>query len=127
MKTNKKFKGIVENKVNMGMFDFSVIFITGDYEMALDYVKWKFDNKTQNLEDFDMGYEPLGKCFFLAGYIPIVWLPKKPNTKREHAIYAHECLHAVFHLFEWASLPITRDTEEVMTHALAHLITNGIK
>lgn len=68
-----------------------------------------------------------GKCFFRGGYVPIIWIPKKPRTAREHATLAHECLHVIFHLFEWANIPITRDTEEVMTHSMAYLITNAIK
>ena len=120
----KKWKGITEKRVHMGAFDFDVIILVGDYKTACAYIKWKFDDT--NLEDFDKGYVSRGKCFFRQGYVPIVWIPKIPETNREHATYAHECLHAVFHLFEWAGLPLTRDTEEVMTHSMAHLITNGI-
>jgi len=123
----KKWKGITENRVHMGLFDFTVIVVVGDYKTTLAYVSWKFEDKKTNLEDFDMEYIPRGKCFFRRGYVPVVWLPKIPKTKREHATYAHECLHAVFHLFEWVSLPLNRDTEEVMTHSMAHLIANGLK
>ena len=110
----------------MGVFDFSVNVVVGDYKTACAFVLWKFDDKETDLESEDMNYIPRGKCFFTQGYIPIIWIPKIPKTKREHATYAHECLHAIFHLFEWANIPVTRDTEEVMTHAMAHLITNGI-
>lgn len=123
----KKWKGITENRVHMGAFDFSVIVIVGDYKTACAYTLWKLKDKETNLEEYDMDYEPRGKCFFRRGYIPIIWIPRKPKTHREHATFAHECLHAVFHLFEWASIPLTRDTEEVMTHSMAHLITNGLK
>lgn len=123
----KKWKGIIENRVHMGVFDFEVVVVVGDYKTACSYALWKFEDKDTNLEDFDNGYEPRGKCFFRRGYVPVIWIPRKPKTKREHATYAHECLHAVFHLFEWANLSINRETEEVMTHSMAHLITNGIK
>ena len=123
----KKFKGITENKVYMGTFDFDVIVLVGDYKTALAYVSWKFNDKKTRLEDFDMEYIPRGKCFFRQGYVPVIWIPRKPKTPREHATLAHESLHAVFHLFEWADLPLTRDTEEVMTHAMSHIITNAIK
>lgn len=123
----KKFKGIIENRVHMGVFDFSTIVVVGDYRTALAYVRWKFEDKTSRLEESDIGYVSRGKCFFRVGYVPIIWIPKRPTSKREHATYAHECLHAVWHMFDWANIPITRDTEEVMTHSMAHLITNGIK
>ena len=123
----KKWKGITENRVHMGTFDFTVIVLVGDYKTALAYVSWKFEDNDTDLEDFDMNYIPRGKCFFRQGYVPVIWIPRKPKTPREHATMAHESLHAVFHLFEWANLPITRDTEEVMTHAMSHIITDAIK
>jgi hypothetical protein len=131
--TKKKSKaqqlGLIENIVHMGVFDFEVSIIIGTYSKVGAYIEWKFEEKDFNPSDWgmDMDNEPLGTCFFSAGYDPIIWIPKKPKTSREHATYAHECLHAVWHLFEWADIPITSDTEEVMTHAMSHLITNGIK
>lgn len=121
----KKFKGITEKKIHMGMFDFVVIVIIGDYTVAKSYVSWKFEDKETDLDEFNREYEPRGMCFFRRGYVPIIWIPKKPKTKREHATLAHESLHAVFHLFDWINLPLNRDTEEVMTHAMAHIIANA--
>ena len=121
----KKWKGITEKRIHMGTFDFEVIVIFGDYKTACAYVSWKFDDAETDLGAFDMGYIPRGKCFFRRGYVPIIWIPRKPKSIREHATLAHESLHAVFHLFEWANLPLTRDTEEVMTHAMAYIITNA--
>ena len=121
-----KFKNIKHNTVHMGTFDFSVIVVVGDYSEAFKFVCWKFEDNT-DMGDLDMGYEARGRCFFRRGYVPIIWIPAKPKTPREHATYAHECLHAVYHLFEWSGIPATRDTEEVMCHAMSHLITNGIK
>lgn len=117
-----EWKGITEKTVYMGAFDFSVIVLFGNQRTSLAYVSWKFEDKETDLES---NYR--GKCFFKQGYIPIIWIPKKPRTNREYAIYAHECLHAIWHMFEWANIPITRDTEEVMAHSMAHLIANGLK
>lgn len=122
----KKWKGITEREIHMGVFDFTVIVVVGDYKTACAYVLWKFEDKETDLEAFDMNYKPRGKCFFKQGCVPVIWIPKNPKTAREHATLAHECLHAVFHLFEWANIPLTRDTEEVMTHSMAHLITNAV-
>lgn len=115
--------GLKEIRIHMGAFDFSVICIIGDYKNTEQYVRWRFDDKEFNAEKWDMGYIPLGKVFFRQGYVPILWIPRKPKTAREHATLAHEALHCVFHLFEWASLPLTGDTEEVMTHSMAYIIT----
>lgn len=122
----KKWPNIVENRVHMGMFDFSVIVLVGDYAEAVKYVLWKFEDTESTVEGFDRGYPPRGQCFFRRGYVPVVWIPRRPRTRREHATFAHECLHAVWHLFDWAGLPITVDNEEVMAHALGHLVTHGL-
>lgn len=123
-KTEAKKRGIKTIQVHMGAFDFIVNVVIGDYKAACAFALWKFEDKTTNLEDFDMGYIPRGKCFFRRGYAPIIWIPSIPKKAREYATLSHECLHAVFHLFEWAGLPLTRDNEEVMTHSMAHLINS---
>lgn len=123
--TKGKKLNLQEIRVNMGLFDFDVLFAIGDYSKMQEYIKWKYEDKYFALENFDKGYECRGKCFYRVGYVPIIWIPRRPKTPREYATLAHECLHAIFHLFEWAGLPITRDTEEVVTHSQAHLI-NGL-
>ena len=63
MKTIKKWQGITENRVEMGIFDFSVIVVVGDYKTTCAFVNWKFEDKI-DLEEYDMNYIPRGKCFF---------------------------------------------------------------
>lgn len=126
-KTEAQKRGLYEKRIHMGVFDFEVIVITGKYEDACKYVSWKFEDKETDLMSWDNGYIPRGKCFFRRGYVPVVWVPRKPRNAREWATLSHECLHAVFHLFEWVNLPINRDTEEVMAHAMAHLIAGAFK
>ena len=125
MKNIKKDFGLNEIRVHMGLFDFTVVCVIGNKKKADEYVAWKFDDK--ELPNFDQGYETIGRCYFKRGYVPVIWIPRKPKTTREHATLAHECLHAVFHLFDWVGLRVTRDTEEVMTHSMAHLIDSILR
>lgn len=127
MKKNKF--NIKEVRVHMGLFDFTVVAITGDYKEAYRYVAWKFEDKDleKQLPELEGDYESRGKCFHRVGYVPVIWIPRKPKTAREHATLAHECLHAVYHLHEWSLVPLGRDTEEMTCHALAHLYTNILK
>lgn len=104
----------------MGIFDFDVICVIGDHKNLENYCRWKFEQKDFSLES---EYEARGWCIYRRGYVPVIWIPRLPKTPREHATLAHECLHAVYHLFAWASIPMTRDTEEVVTHSMSHLIT----
>lgn len=121
-----KSLGLKEVRTSMGMFDFDVICVVGEYFAATKFVARKFEDEffLEIAEDSNKGYVPRGKCFYRTGYVPIIWLPGKPKSPREVATLAHECLHAVMHLFDWAAVPVTRDTEEVFAHAQAHLVTN---
>lgn len=106
------------------MFDFSVEFYVGDYKSAVKFASKKFEDDGEAIDDntFTKGYEPRGQTLFRRGYVPIIWIPRRPVTSREHATLAHECIHAVMHLFDWVSLDVNRETEEVFAHAVAHLI-----
>ena len=111
--------GLKEIRIEMGMFDFSVLCIVGHRKNVDKYIRWKYNDP-----NFDSGeHNQRGFCFARKGYVPVIWIPRKPKTPREYATLAHECIHAVWDLFVWADMPISRDTEEVMTHATAHLIT----
>jgi hypothetical protein len=117
--------GLKEVYVHMGTFDFAVYCIVGSYDSAAKYTAWKFEDK--NYENFandsNKGYEPRGKTFFKTGYVPVIWIPKRPETPRQIATLAHECLHAVYHMMDWASVPTIVETDEVICHAMSHLIT----
>ena len=56
----------------MGVFDFSVISIIGDYKKTEKYIRWKFDDKDFSSAKWDMEYEPRGKVFFRQGYVPVL-------------------------------------------------------
>ena len=115
-----------EFKVNMGLFDYDVIFLIGDHEKAVERV-----NKAHGYEYPEPDFEPRGRCFYKKGRIPFVWLPKVPKTPREIATLSHECLHAVWHVLDWAAMIkdgfiVSRDNEELMCHAMAHLVCEAL-
>lgn len=116
--------GFKEIRLSMGLFDFDVICIIGAQKNADTYVNWKFE--TNEVDDIweNKGYEARGRCYYKAGYVPVIWIPRKPRTPREQATLAHECLHAVMHLYDWAGLTVSYQNEEVMCHAMAHLINS---
>ena len=118
-KTIKQEYGLTEKRISMGLFDFDVLCVTGKIDGLRDYIVWKLEDSDFSL---DSDYDSRGWCIYKKGYVPVIWIPKKPKSARDYATVAHECVHAVFHLFEWANIPITRDTEEVMTHAVGHLV-----
>lgn len=111
-----------EIPIHMGLFDFGINCVIGKYESINEYIQFKLDDKDFDLATFDVGYECRGQCMYRTGFQPVIWIPRYPKTAREYATLAHESLHAVYHLFEWASVPMSRDTEEVVTHSMAHII-----
>lgn len=120
-----------ELRVHMGLFDYSVQFVVGDYNQSVKFAAWLLDDKYDAIEEMDAqinnGHQPRGKTFRRSGYLPVVWIPRKPRGPRETATLAHECLHAIFDLIEWANMPISRDTEELVCHAQAHLVTEFLE
>lgn len=109
---------------HMGLFDFSVRCVIGEHGKALEYIAYVFEDKHGELPDGNRGYEARGICYYKTGYVPIIWLPNNPETPREQATLAHEVVHAIYHLFDWAALPLSRDTEEVFAHSVAHVLNN---
>lgn len=118
--------GLREIHVHMGMFDFGVNVVVGPKEKLLGYVLWKLEiekgsQRERHITDF-LDEEKRGCHISIIGFCPIIWIPAFPRTPREHATLAHEAIHGVFKLFAWADMPLTNDTEEVMTHATAHIV-----
>ena len=109
---------------HMGLFDFSVRCVIGEQEKALEYVAHIFEDNIESMPDSNRGYEARGVCYFRTGYVPIVWIPKYPETSREYATLCHEIIHSINHLFDWAAVPLSKDTEETFAHSVAHVINN---
>lgn len=111
--------GLKEVRVDMGLFDFTVVCIVGDRANVQRFIRWKFDD----MEFENKAINPLGSCYYHPGYVPIIWIPRRPRSAREYGTLAHECVHAMERLMEWASIPPTEDTEEIVCHGVGHLMT----
>lgn len=109
--------GLKEIHVHFGTFDFAFNCVVGPWEGVRDYVSWKFETDRDTLPDRP---PPRGMIFRATGYCPILWLPSEPRTPFEHATLAHEVLHAVVQLMEWAGIPLAPESEEAYCHALGY-------
>ena len=117
----KKF-GLKEIIVDMGMFDYRIFVVVGPHCGLEKYVQLRYDDKNFKTED-----NARGKTIYRTGYVPIIWIPRKPKTAREHSTLAHEAHHAVRHLFNWAGIERNDETEEVAAHALGHIVNEILK
>lgn len=127
MSRKSKQLGLDVVDTHMGLLDYIIRCVFGDEHKAYEYAAYVFEQKWDAehvLNDEQKGNVARGVTLYQTGYVPIVWLPKLPTEPREHATFAHEVIHAVYHLFDWANIPISRDTEEVFAHSVAHVINN---
>lgn len=120
--------GLKEIVIHFGMFDFKAICVVGPYEAALKFAAWKHEwPKEWDVQvvssEMNKGYEPRGRIFRRPGYVPVIWIPHRPRTPREYGTLAHEVLHAVRLLMDWAAIELNAETEEAYCHALGHGVT----
>ena len=117
--------GLLELHVHMGMFDFGINVAIGPVENLTRYVRYKLED-----EDFGKNDDAVrltdGRGWYIArrGFCQIVWIPRFPRSPREYGTLAHESIHAVSRMMEWASIPSNYDTEEVLTHGVSHIVTS---
>lgn len=109
--------GLDEYVIRMGCFNFDIVLIVGPYAGACRYIDLKHGYPR------DFGQEPEGMHCSKGVGESIVWLPRPPQTPREHGTLAHEFLHAVRLMFdEWAQMPLNKQSQEAWCHALAHCV-----
>lgn len=120
----KRF-GFKEISVHFGTFDFTMVVIVGPGAHVAKYLAWKFE--TDSFPTFD----PMAAhaMYFTApGYVPVIWLPRKPVKPREIAALAHEILHVLrYMLVDWAGIPLTRDTDETFCHAMSYAMNETLE
>jgi hypothetical protein len=110
--------GLKTFDVDMGMFDYTIRFVVGDYKSTIKLVNW-FHEDEGWYSDKD---EPRGELFRDGVMCPVLWLPRVPRSPIEDSTLAHECVHAVSAMFRWASIPHDLSTDEVFAHAVGFLV-----
>ena len=117
-------KKLVKIRCPFGVFDYSVTCVVGDYKKATEYVAKVYEeNNPSELEIRYAGSAPRGQCFYKDGYIPIIWIPRKPTTPREYGTLAHECLHAVTVFLNWSHINCSIGEDEVACHSVGYLVS----
>lgn len=116
----KALKGLREVRVHFGTFDFPFYCVAGPWADFPDYVAWRHRESANWLRG---RVEQRGLYVQAFGKPPIVWIPRCPRTPREIGTLAHEVLHIVKLMGEWAGIHFGEDTQEVFCHALGHGVT----
>jgi len=117
--------GLKVKRIHFGTFDYTAYCVIGPFGRVKKYLRWKFEDKHFYVPKHGTGYA--GLCFYQPGYVPVIWLPKKPKSVNDIAITAHEALHVVQHLFIWAGIPMNQETKEVSAHTLQYLVKQILK
>lgn len=116
-RAKRRWPGLQLTRIHLGVFDYAVHVAIGPQETALKYIKWFTKG-----QDVTLLEERRGLCALSPPYCPVIWIPRRPRTSREHATLAHECFHAVSHAMRWAAIEHSEATEEVFCHALGCLV-----
>lgn len=123
-KTKDRWKGLQRITIHLGVFDYGVRVVIGSQDLAVAYYRW-FVNAPEDDTVLVVDPHRRGFCAMRGNRMPVLWIPKRPRTPRDHATLAHECFHAVGHVTRWAAIQHSEATEEVFCHALGCLV-NGI-
>lgn len=116
-------KGLKEKHIHMGMFDFSLNFVTGPHEKLVQYCAYKFEDEESDFGDVvEHAKNSHGIYCHRNGFAPFIWMPRFPKTPKEISTLAHEALHIVNIIFRWASIEMNESTEECATHALGYIV-----
>lgn len=118
----KRWAGLTVRRIHLGTFDYTVHVVIGPQDKAVAYIQSFFKEPAGTVQ---LDPTRRGLCAHHFPYCPVVWVPRRPTTAREHATVAHEALHAVGHAMRWAGIEYSESTEEVFCHALGCLV-NGI-
>lgn len=116
-------------RVGMGMFEYEVLFIfSNDLRRVANFINKKHEWKgTLKIDSDDGDFNKKGMCVGRDGYIPVIWMPRKPKTIEEQSTLAHECLHAVGWMSKHFGLKYDDNNDEVFTHAISHLYREAMK
>ncbi len=107
-------------RIHLGAFDFTLWAVVGeDHAAVLRFVAAKLEDETLVGGSFD-GCR--GRVFLRDGYTPVLWIPRRPRTPREHATLAHEALHVTTVVMRWAGIPFGPDSEEAYAHVMAAIV-----
>lgn len=123
-------KKLIKIKCPFGIFDYSVTCVVGDYVKAVKYIAGVYNEDKSEAKDLEIRYggnSPRGQCFYKDGYVPIVWIPRKPTTPREYGTLAHECFHAVVVFMAWAHINCDMGNDEVAAHSVGYLVSKILK
>jgi len=110
-------------KIQADTYPFSVnVFICEDLIKVVDYVNKKQHRKGRdkyNKENFKNYHAVI--CSHHK-HSPVIWMPKKPKSGRELSSLAHEILHAVFEIMDWAGVKYDKSSEEAFAYLHTHLM-----
>lgn len=103
-------------KIDGGTFDLDIYFyITDDTSLVRSKI-----TEIVNMETDSSLFDARGLTLYNYGYPIVVWFPKNTN---DPALINHELLHVVISILNWASIPLSNDTEEIFAYELQY-ITN---
>jgi len=116
----KNKKGLRFIRIELGVYDTWVNAVIGPRKNLQGFVRWNYDRPS--FAEKDDRHHQLGLCLKLSGYAPLIWIPKKPRTRKDLGVLVHECTHAALYVAEWIGEPVNPDQSETLAHTISWLM-----
>lgn len=109
-----------EIKISILNDEYSVIVCWGDTKYIGKTIKrWHKD-----IADIMLDGNYRGRCYYKAGYHPIIALPSYPKTPEQIGTLAHEAVHAINNIFDMVS---EHQRDEIFAHCVGAIVRNTLK
>jgi len=113
-------------KLHAGTYDFEYYLVIAPRSESKKILHFINNICEDNSLEYDFT-DSCGACFTRFNYTPVLWIPKIPETPKEYATLAHECLHLTnYILLRWVNIPLSLESEEAYTHLLGKIIKDTL-
>ena len=117
--------GLREKEIKFGTFEYYFTLIVGPRGGVEPYMRWRYQDSDP---DTDLAPRAVRACVFTKpGRAPVMWLPKPPRSAEDIGTMAHEAMHVVKDLMDWAHIGLGDESEEAYCHALGFVVRSVLE
>lgn len=117
--------GLREIEIPFATFEYYFVLLVGPRAGVEAYMRWRFDDSDP---ETDLRPSTFRACVFTSkNRAPVLWMPKTPRSAEDIGLVAHEALHVVKDLMDWAHIPLGEASEEAYCHALGFVVRSVLE
>lgn len=104
-------------RIELPPFEFDVLVVLGERDACHRHICRRMG------VDFPDIPATRGRCYHADGWLPHIWLPRKPRTPREIGTLAHEAAHAAMCLMHWTGATASAANDEFFGHTIGYIVS----